>query len=67
MSFAKKAFKDGKMSPVLSCPGIINKSRCEVLELKPAGCDGCALTALELQSLIPVAQCEYFPPDAMQK
>lgn len=59
--------KIGKMSPVLSSPGIINKSRCEVLELKTAGYDGCDLTSLELQSLIPVAQCEYFPPDAMQK
>lgn len=55
------------MSSVLSSQGIINKSRCEVLELKTAGCDGCDLTSLELQSLIPVAQCEYFPTEAMQK
>lgn len=55
------------MSPALSGRGIINKSRCEVLGLKTAGYDGCALTSLELHSLIPAAQCEYFPPDAMQK
>lgn len=55
------------MSSVLSSQGIINKSRCEVLGLKTAGYDGCDLTSLELQSLIPLAQCEYFPTEAMQK
>lgn len=55
------------MSPVLSSPGIINKSGCEVLELKTAGYDGCDQTSLELQALIPLTPFECFPPDATQK